>query len=44
MLELTKLRRNINVLIEPHPLSPQDLEKESSGIGQAIKNHGILIY
>jgi predicted nucleotidyltransferase len=42
MMWLTKLRRSVNVLIEPHPLNPLELQKKS-GLTQAIKEHGILV-
>jgi predicted nucleotidyltransferase len=43
MMKLTKLRRGINVLIEPHPLSPQDIVLTNSTLSHAIHEHGIQI-
>lgn len=43
MMHLTKLRRAINVLIEPHPLTPEDLQTPTSELSYAIKQHGVLV-
>ena len=40
---LFKQRRNIDALIEPYPLSPDEFEKDFSPIVSEIRKYGMLI-
>ena len=40
---LFKQRRNIDALIEPYPLSPDEFEKDFSPIVSEIRKYGMLV-
>jgi len=39
-----KLRRNIDLRIEPHPISVEDYQANATGLVNEIKRRGIQLY
>lgn len=43
-LPFMKLRRNIDLRIEPHPICVEDFETDATSLVYEIKQHGIQLY